>query len=353
MVNRLSRLQIFSFVLSLALLSVGCGGDHSTAPEEVPIPTEAIFTVSPVPVELLSSITPVGAHNKVLPVEHTYWLTCGSENYHPSTRPCNLGKFEIRSPGDGVVRDLDASEDGYLTIVGPGGTDFYMWRFGHVTPLVEEGERVEAGQVVARMHAEHGFDFGLWRQFGEPPEGASTKRRWQGYAFFPEHPISQFVEPLRSQLTELLPPIEGERLGRAFWDIPGTAGGTWFRDDAPPGEIVYSADHWHTVLHLARHVEVNSTRIVSFGDPPSELEFFIVAVDPSAPDWEDITPESGVVELKLWHLSWDPETPARPDLNVPAGKLLIEMLDEETILAEYFDTHKPVGGFSAPRIYTR
>jgi hypothetical protein len=71
--------------------------------------------------------------------------------------------------------------------------------------------------------------------------------------------------------------------------------------------------------------------------------FRIAAVDPDAPRWEEVTPGSGRVQLRLWELGF--EFDLRPEPF--RGSLLVEMLDAENIQLEWFDTHDEVSEFTS------
>ena len=72
--------------------------------------------------------------------------------------------------------------------------------------------------------------------------------------------------------------------------------------------------------------------------------------DAAAPDWEAITPASGLVSVKLWNLDGE----ARQNLMWPAGTLVLELMDDVTLRMEWFDTHDEVAEFTgAARLYER
>lgn len=339
----------FRLAALLALALLACGGD-SAGPddqqqEEEPPPSGPPdpgpgphFSVVPVPIETLARVTPLGYTNKVMPISHTYWLTCDFDILLRSDRPCHREKQPLRAPRDGVVLDMLAAEDGYVVVEGPPGL---IWHFGHVTPApgLAPGDSFSAGQVIATMYYDHGFDFGM-DNFGIENPFIRPERYPDGY-LHGQHPIVQFPEPLRSQLTALVQTTNtAQPLGSLDWDVPGTAAGGWFLPDVP---MVQSLDRqyeegWMWLGHLP---ERPSTRLATVGYLKGN---YLLVADPSAPDWEDITVGSGPVAIKIWYPAW---ATGEPNLEVPNGTLLVELQDSTHLRVEYFPTHDPVGGFTS------
>jgi hypothetical protein len=353
----MSRAAIFLLVAAwVAPLVYGCGGgDSPTAPGPGPEapgppppaipPAGANFSVSPVPVELIARITPIGYNNWVIPQAHTYWLTCDIDIVLRSTRPCHRERLPLRAPADGTVRDANPAADGFLTVEGPPGLE---WTFGHVTlePGVVAGARVTAGQVVARMFYDHGFDFGMSNR-GVHQNFIAPGRYPDGY-LHAQHPAEQFAEPLRSEMA-----ARSASLSRPFggldYDVPGTTAGAWFIEGTPR-EISMRGDSEHVRMWLGRWIEREQTRVAAFGFRWPGMVNNIVAADPGAQDWESITPASGIVAVKLWAVGQD----ALPNLTFPAGTVLVEMPSSTQLRMEWFDTHAGVGAFTpAARMYER
>lgn len=342
----------FRIAAVIALLAFACGKD-STGPgddgSEYPDPGPGPhFSVVPVPITTLARITPLGYINKVMPTPHTYWLTCDFDILLRSDRPCHREKQQLRAPGSGVVWDLNPAADGFITIEGPPGL---FWTFGHVTPApgLARGNRVEAGQVIATMYYDHGFDFGLVNH-GITHDYVSPERYHWGY-LHGQHPIEQFPEPLRSQLTALVQTTKtGTPLGSFDWDVPGTASGGWFSPNIPDVQSL-NAQYDTAWLWLGKLPEKRTTRIVSAGYLRIGMGLNPLVADPSAPDWEDITPATGRIAIKLWNPKFDT---AGPNFDWPGGTILIQLENESRLRFEYFPTHEPVGDFTPnARVYVR
>lgn len=342
--------------LLLALLPLAACGDGGTDPDQGDPPDEAEqpipapgphFSVSPIPVDDVARITPIGYNNKVFPNPHTYWETCESWAQLPTGRACHLERQPLRAPGGGVVRDVDPQADGTVVVEGPPGL---IWHFGHVTPAegLSRGTAVQAGDVVATMFYEHGFDFGVLNYGVKHPFVDST-RYHHGY-LYQEHPIAQFPVAMRPPMLDRIQSLSEPRLGRLSFDVAGTASGGWFIEGAPEGDAPLRFDNEHMLLWLARWVERQETRILSVGDPWPGMPNRLLVVDAAAPDWEDITPASGVVSMKLWNIGED----ARANPTWPGGTALVQVLDGDRLQIEWFDTHEPGDSFTAAaRIYER
>ncbi len=329
-------------IAPLFALLAACGstGSGPTTPSGPPAPPPGPhFTVSPLPVEAIARITPVGFNNKIFPTPHTYWQLCDDFFILQSNRPCRLERMPIRAPMAAVVRSLNPTDDGFIEFEGLPGLHFH---FGHVTPApdLSVGSRVTAGQVVTTMFQTNGVDFGL-RNYGVRHRYVVPTRYHDAY-LHAEHPIAQFPEPLRSQLMTKLNSLSVAPLGRLSYDVEGTASGGWFLEGAPSSALQVGNERF--LLWLARYVERDETRILSIGERWPGMQNQVVAVDPSAPDWESITPASGTVVMKLWNLS----AQALPNAaGPPAGTFLIRLLAPNRLRMEWFETHAPVSDFTA------
>jgi hypothetical protein len=312
-----------------------------------------IFTVSPLPIHTYNEISPVGSNNKIFPVGHTYWGTCdaGLARRDPPPKQedipnCRLlEKQVLLAPGPGIAVFVHSAEDGSVRVSGPGG---YDWQLGHVTPLVAKGDTITAGQPVAKMHYEFGFDFGLWQMKDSLTEGVANPERFPHFP--PVHPISLYGDSLRAELIKFVPTVEGEILGKAHWDIPGTAMGAWFLEGAPAGNLL-GPESSHYTLFLGRFTLRQSVRLIAVGGMWPGMHNSTFALDPAALDWEKVTPATGRIAQKAWYSSLMGEF----TYDWPGGgTFLIEMLAEDRLRLEWFDTHEPVTEFTAAaRVYVR
>lgn len=283
----------------------------------------------------------------IFPNPHTYWETCEKWAQLPTGRPCHLERQPLRAPGGGVVRDVDPQADGVIVVEGPPGL---IWHFGHVTPAegLPRGTPVQAGDVVATMYYEHGFDFGMLN-YGVKHAFVDSTRYNHGF-LHQEHPIAQFPAAMRPAMLDRIQSLSEPRLGRLAFDVAGTASGGWFIEGAPEGDVPLQFGNQHMLLWLARWVERQETRILSVGDRWPGMPNPLLVVDAEAPDWEQITPASGAVSMRMWNIGSD----ARANLTWPGGTILVQVLEGERLRIEWFDTHESVTAFTAAaRIYER
>src|SRR5690606_36242773 len=103
-------------------------------------------------------------------------------------------------------------------------------------------------------------------------------------------------------------------------------------------------------LFLARFTLRPSTRFAAVGGPWPDMQSPWLAIDPQAPDWEEITPASGTVAINVW-------VPTQDQLLNPEaarGALLVKITAADTLLLDWFPTHEVPAGFSdSARVYVR
>lgn len=331
-----AKLTRFVFI-GLVSVAGACGESPSDVRHEPIPPPGPHFSVVPLRLETIAHISPIGSNNKVFPTAHTYWHTCDVDGF--GTRPCHLERQQLFAPGSGIVRGVDAQADGTIVVEGPPGLH---WHFGHVTPAaLNVGDSVRAGQHVATMFYEHGFDFGLWNR--GVTHAFVSPDRYPLPTLHAEHPIAQYPAAMRNELVARMTSTGAWPLGRVSLDVPGTAAGGWFILGAPAGMVPLQFGNEHMTFWLGRFVERPTTRIAIFGEFWPGMQNRRFAVDPGAPDWEAITRTSGPVAIKLWN----PTLGVQPNFDWPGGTLLLELVDSTTLRMEWFDTHEPVTGFAA------
>ncbi len=313
--------------------------------EELP-PSGPQFTVSPVPIDKLARISQLGENGKVFPVSHTYWTICDDGFIIlPSGNPCTRDRLPIRAPGRGEVVDVVHTQDGEVSFEAPG----LRWTFAHVTPEpgLSRGTVVEAGEVIATMTFDFSFDFGLINYAVNHEYIASY--RYPEPGLHAQHPIEQFPEPIRSQLIEKLAG-EPKQIGEFNSDIAGTASGGWIRDGAP--EEVFVVGNEKHLLWTGKLSENPVSNIINIGErwPGQPEAHFTYVVDQQDPSWDEITPEKGAVQVRLWQVAKS----GLPDGVRSLGSMLVQVLEREKLRIEWFDTHDTVPNFSGQsRMYGR
>lgn len=344
-------IKCLSFTIAIIVLSsalIGCsdqnGGTSKQGTDTIP-PPGPHFSHLPISLNLIARITPLGYNNKTFPVGHTYWQTCDIEYLLNSGQACQTGTFPIYAPRDGTVRSV-APDDGHIIIEGPPGL---IIKFDHVNPIPDlaSSDAVQGGQHIGNMYQITNFDFGVIN-YGLQEHFFINPERYPESYLFVQNPIEQYPEPLRSQLLEYV---------QTFWDpsgyissdIEGTASGNWFKEGAPNNHSAASPDYAHTHLYLGRLAEKEETRIIVVGDPWADMPNRMAVVDSDAPSWDELTLESTTV-VRLWGLSPDGD----PELNFPHGTVLLEVLENNQLRIEWFDTHNTVLSFGENvRLYER
>jgi hypothetical protein len=296
-------------------------------------------------VDSVARITPVGHNNKVLPNGHTYWDTCDLWALMPSGR-CVRQKLGIRAPRDAVVAHVEGPDDGTVVLEGP---PLLFMIFGHVDPVpgLQRGDSVRAGDIVAVMHYDHGFDFGVEHRGLQPHPFLRPERAPLPY-LYAQSPIAQYSEPVRGQLASRVQ-TEEDPLGRLAFDVAGTAQGLWFLEGTPD-TLSFHRDHADKGLFLGPLQERHETRILASGFAWPGSWAGLTVADPATPAWTDVTPAAGPVAVKAWNLTAE----GTPNFDFPRGTWLLEMLDAGTLRVEWFDGHETPPGFTAAaRVYER
>lgn len=332
---------LVAFVVCAVL---ACGDDPTGAIRAVDPGPGPHFSVLPIPLEKIGRITALGFNNFTLPGDHTYWETCESWFVMRINRPCITGRLDLLAPANGEVVSVGENADGFISVQGPPGL---VWTFGHVTPAtgLRKGSRVIAGQIVARMFYGHGFDFGL-TNYGIVhrhivPEHFSDQFKHG------QNPIAQFPDAMRTELLTRMNPA-GPAYGRLAYDSLGTAAGTWVAEGNLRKYLINTDEP--LLLWFGRWTERQETQVISIGGRWPGQDNNTLVTDVAAPEWEDITPATGKVAIKLWNLN----ASALANLSYPGGTVLMELLNARLLRLEFFNTHNAITDFTvAAKRYER
>jgi len=331
-------------VVAVLHVLAACSGESTGVVKEVDPGPGSHFSVLPIPLEKIGRITALGFNNFTLPNAHTYWETCETWSVMRLNRPCSNAKLDLLAPVNGEVVSLDTNADGFLTVQGPVGV---VWTFGHVTPApgLTRGSRVTAGQVVARMFYFHGFDFGV-TNFGIRHRHIVPERFSQQFNHG-QNPIALYPDALRTELLTRMN-AAGPAYGRLAYDSLGTTSGTWVAEGNLRKYIINVDEP--LLLWFGRWTERPATQIMSTGLQWPGMENLTLVADLTAPRWEDITPRSGKVAIRLWNMNES----ATANFSRPGGTVLVEMLGERLSRMEHFNMHAPIADFTtAARRYER
>ena len=291
-----------------------------------------IFSISPIDLENIEGIVPLGAMNPpghVFPTDHIYFYitrTPGADHPH---------KVTMYSPGDLTITQIRASEhvlaeitDYTVTLGSEKYPDAVIW-FGHVTSLDENlfgdtseysswkldseystgGEtykmyskdcmiEVKAGDIIGSAGGNPGqwaLDLGVYdRQ--HLPEYVANMNRW-GYSRYLNalNPLCCYEKgEVYSSIYAL---VEGT-LGNTTYnmilqDVPGTAQGCWFLEGTTN---TYSEDPH---LALVRSNVDQNTRILSAGTSVQDLESNVYEFTPQDTglinrEFNDVTPDGNI-----------------------------------------------------------
>lgn len=240
---------------------VSCSSDESD-----PCPTGPLFTVSPVALDSIAAVVPLGNLN---PPGHVFPSDHGGLYVVMPGPLSGLGP-ELRCPGDLTIVRMRAVEH-----VNEGLTDFALYfricddvegYLGHIASLdpdtfgeladysqwPEHDEYSTGGETYRNSYLSTSFeveagtrlgttrhmDFGL-TDLAADPWPAATPSRWGVGSFrYGRHFLDYYADgPLRDALLAKVDrtdvPGDPYPLGRILQDVPGTAQGSWFLPGAP------------------------------------------------------------------------------------------------------------------------
>jgi len=323
-----------------------------------PCESEPIFTVSPLDIDKISSIVPLGNLNPpshTFPTDHIYFHITrqqGADRPHIAT---------LYSPGNLTITRVSASEH-----VNAGFTDYTIFlkpcedvsvMFYHVSSLSEDifGDvSSSAGWVLNSEYTTGGETYRMWGKElhiavktgdilgttgGNPGQWAldlgvydrryrtemiANPERWADYRYkYAVCPLDYYEKgPLLDQLVALVErdSVEGEKLpcGSVLQDIPGTAQGCWFLSETTE---TYPEDPH---LTLVRSNIRPSLAVLSVGNSVVNLRSARYEFSPETSgllnrDFQDIKPDGRNYGFQV---------------NGFQGIIIIRMADAETLWLE-------------------
>ncbi len=183
----------------------------------------AVFLASPVAIEKITDLEPLGAMNPsghTIPTDHVYFYTSwtyGEQPVYPAER------LPVYAPGSGVVTWI-LKENGDTTDakVMVRMNKWVLYYLGHVVldTAIKVGTNIVAGQVVGESRG-IAVDLGVVNEQLTLP-GFINPERYGWQTLHTDSPYKYFAEPLRSQLYSMVRRNTVDKDGKIDYDIPGT-----------------------------------------------------------------------------------------------------------------------------------
>lgn len=265
------------------------------------------FTAAPADPDDLSHIFPYGlmTGSHVTPTDHQY--------YFWATMDASVERYPVRSPGDGVVVEVDYQGGDYRVIIEHSCDVYTIWillqqlagPLAHLDGAMSDRPHtfdripVKAGEVIAYDGGTPGFDFsvhdGRVVLSGYVCPESYASEPWKVHT---ADPYNYFDEPIRSELLAKNVRRAAPLGGKIDHDADGRLIGNWFVEGtngyAGAGQ---PGGYWQGHLAIAPDPVDPRTIIVSmpdFGDRREQVA--IACLDPHP---ADVSVETGLVEYEL------------------------------------------------------
>ncbi|NIM47180.1 MAG: hypothetical protein GTN40_03415 [Candidatus Aenigmarchaeota archaeon] len=309
---------------------------------QIPECLDQLFTVSPIEINKIYSLTPLGSINPpghTFPTEHMYFhITYGGETTDITP---------LRAPGDIYITSISSSSD---AIAGEQRTDYSIHfalckdvygYYNHVKELsdeifslFEEAEclswsvsqdgyctkelfhKANAGEVIGGVgHLQGNFDFGVYDY--RTKSNFANIPRYTSRTPYIVCPLEYYDELTKEQLYNKIERTEEPLCGEVMQDIPGTLQGNWFHEDT-----VLDVD-WETNLGFFHDNIDPSKAIISVGGMFMQTS-----------KWEFIEKTSGLVNRKFSYVI--PGNVYCYDEGYP-GRIIVQLVNETELKIEYQD----------------
>lgn len=371
MKSKFSQIIVLLFVLINIVLFSSCYNgtkDYRTNPGEYniqedpaildyfdPSMPEGIFefTHSILNKENFSRIIPLGQVNPpdhTFPTDHIYFVL--SMYRAPVFAPTGGKIVNIEEPsgdyGDGAIR---------IAI-----TNTMTYYLGHIlaNENLKVGDMIEAGEEIAVSGNTECVDFGLLNR--NIDNGFVNIRRVPIVTIFGDKPLSYYREPLRSELYNLVQPMnespghdydydfvydKGVTDGKFAYDVAGTLSGNWvWEEGILPGG-------WYdneSTLSFARHNFYPDYIIIGVG---KHRTAYVLKNEDNPIKPEEVTAESGIVTYKLflWNTAINGVLPEDTPNSVYPGKMIVQVLSDTRIRVEFFGDLLTPSEFTSASLY--
>ncbi len=315
------------------------------ASESGPIPAATAFTASPLALDEIRAIVPLGNLNPrgghVLPTDHVY-LDYGGKPDLLVFAPAAGTVFAIRDQSQGDSK-VEIRVDHQLC--------YYLAHL-RVEPGIGTGSRVKAGQAIGRVSARSWLDLGACDARVQL-KGFLNPARYPASTLHTVSPLALFAEPLRSQLLAKVAREGADKHGKIDFDQPGKLAGNWFHNTLSPEES-QRGEPGVWARHLAFVYDVRQPKAVRISIGGTVAPAGVYAVPPGAPDPAGVGMGAGLVKYPLLPPPQDP--PQAGEFSTPVGILLVQLAGDNQLKVEFFPTSNPAAsaGFTSQAgIYKR
>ena len=323
---------LFCALFAVCLTIGSCGEDKSTEPkspyEENTEP--AIFTVSPVAIDKITDLEPLGAMNPsghTIPTDHVYFYTSWTYGEQP-IYPAEI--LPVYAPGSGVVtwilqgdgRDADAKIMLRMN-------KWVLYYLDHVVldSAIKVGSIVTAGQIIGESRG-IAIDLGVVNEKVALP-GFVNPLRYGWQTLHTDSPYKYFAEPIRSQLYAMVRRNAVDKDGKIDYDAPGTLIGNWFHESVEVAESMMPPA-WPKHLAFCPDSNEPEEMRISIGGTVSTPGKF--KPSPTDPAFTDVTLQSGRV---VYHLNYT-------EFGY-FGIMLVQLLDSLHLKVEVFPNSTDTG----------
>jgi hypothetical protein len=317
--------------VSLLAVVIACGGPHPTSPSGQQVGAnahfEAVFSVSPIDLSQVRTITPLGhiqPPGHVLPTDHVYFYQVDLDQ--PYQQVTNV--LPISAPASGIVEFM-------LTI--PPVNDVkiqfrvnpsFAYYLDHVLPAagITVGSVVPAGQLVGTTSPGGSLDLGAY-DMAVTLSGFISPDRYPSQTLHCVSPWKYFAEPLRSQIYSRVRrvPTAPDRDGRIDYDVLGRLVGSWF-DQSVTGIDTSGPNGWPKSLAFAYDYKDPSLVRISIGGTIAAAGVW--TIEPTAPRPEEVSVASGKVSYRLMYTE---------STTIQSGLMVVQLLDDLHLEVEVWE----------------
>jgi len=315
---RFRTLALLGSVAAAAACGGGSnGGPSPTGPSSTlpGVPGVLDFKTSPIAMTALRFITPLGNLNPAahtIPTDHIYFYFAD-----PDAGESPVGRrTDVFVPADGVVSTVIVSEapDTKVFVQVAAGVMYYV---DHVIPAIAlaTGTKVTAGQRLGTTGSAYAMDLGVINN--SVTQAFVNPSRYIGDTLHADAPLKYFDEPLRSQLYSRVQRIGADLDGAVDEDVAGRLAGNWYQEQSAT-PIAFAFDTYDPAqprISIAAVLMIPRTAVYAIG-----------AGEPSP---RDVSAASGPVVYTLTTSRTGP-----PVVGGPAGRLLVQMLDDQHVQVE-------------------